>query len=64
MTTPELLGTLAAGFGLSYVLWLAAHRRMSFVFSRFWHPRQPKLRAALKSARKAAAASAAAGGIG
>jgi hypothetical protein len=64
MTTPELLGTLAAGFGLSYGLWLAAHRRMSFVFSRFWHPRQPKLRAALKSARKAAAASAAAGGIG
>jgi hypothetical protein len=63
VTSPELLGALASGFLLSYLLWLAAHRRMSFVFSRFWHPRQPKLRAALKSARKAAAASAA-GGVG
>jgi len=61
-TTPAL-GALLAGFVLSYLLWLAVDSRMSFVFSRFWHRRQPKLREALKSARKAAAASAA-GGIG
>jgi len=53
-TSPALLGVLAAGFLVSYVLSLLSDRRMSAVFSQFWHEQQPKLRTALKAARAAA----------
>lgn len=55
-TSPWLFGPLLAGFALSYLLALVADRRMSRVFSRFWYEQQPLLRAALKAARKEAAA--------
>src|SRR6266545_474060 len=55
VTSPGLLGGLAGGFVLSYALSLLADRRMSAVFSQFWHEQQPKLRAALKAARMMAA---------
>jgi uncharacterized protein (DUF2235 family) len=55
-TTPWLIGPLAAGFALSYLLAFVADRRMSAVFSRFWYTQQPRLRAALKAARKEAPA--------
>jgi uncharacterized protein (DUF2235 family) len=55
-TSPWLLGSLAAGFALSYLLAFVADRRMSAVFSRFWYQQQPHLRAALKAARSEAAA--------
>ena len=55
LTSPWLLGPLAGGFALSYALELLADRRMSAAFSGFWHEQQPRLRAALKSARAAAA---------
>jgi len=42
------------GFPVSYILGLSADRRMSAVFSEFWHRVQPELRVALKRARKAA----------
>jgi uncharacterized protein (DUF2235 family) len=51
--TPTLLGALAVGFLLSYVMSSVADRRMSAVFSQFWHDRQSDLRAALKRARRA-----------
>ena len=60
-SSPWLLGGLAAGFLVSYLLTLVADRRMSAVFSRFWYELQPKLRAALKAARVTAAASGASG---
>ena len=50
-TGPWALGLVAAGLLLSYVLGLAADRRMSSVFSEFWHRQQTQLREALKSAR-------------
>jgi hypothetical protein len=56
VTSPWLLGCLVSGFLVSYLLELLADRRMSAVFSQFWHEVQPELRRALKRARKAAAA--------
>ena len=61
-TSPWLLGALAGGFVLSYLLALLADRRMSAVFSRFWYRQQPRLRDALKAARREAAASRRSGG--
>ena len=51
-TSPWLFGPLVAGFALSYALAFVADRRMTAVFSGFWHEHQPRLRAALKAARK------------
>jgi hypothetical protein len=58
LVTPQLLAGLVGGLLLSYLLSLYADTRMSSHFSKFWHEVQPKLRDALKSARKAAAAKA------
>jgi hypothetical protein len=55
VTSRWLLGCLIGGFLVSYLLELLADRRMSAVFSQFWHEKQPKLRRALKHARKTAA---------
>ena len=52
--SPGKIGFVAGGFLLSYVLMLYADRRMSSVFSQFWHKAHPHLREALKHARKAA----------
>ncbi|MGH7233752.1 MAG: DUF2235 domain-containing protein [Nitrospiraceae bacterium] len=52
--SPWLIGFLAGGFLVSYLLMLSADYRMSAVFSQFWHQVQPKLRDALKRARKTA----------
>jgi uncharacterized protein (DUF2235 family) len=49
------------GFGLAWFLSRRADVRMADTFSRFWHRQQPKLREALKQARKEAAAKAAPG---
>jgi hypothetical protein len=56
VTSPWLLGCLIGGFLVSYLLELLADRRMSAVFSQFWHEVHPELRRALKRARKTAAA--------
>jgi hypothetical protein len=53
-TSPGKLGFVAGGFLLAYVLMLYADRRMSAVFSQFWHQAHPQLREALKRARMAA----------
>jgi hypothetical protein len=53
--TPWIVGLLAGGFAASYALAWLADNRMSAVFSEFWHHQQPRLRAALKAARAAAA---------
>jgi len=55
VASPSLVASLAGGFMTSYLLALFADRRMSAVFSQFWHKVQPKLRLALKRARKASA---------
>ena len=55
-TSPWLLGLLATGFLLSYLLSLVADRRMIETFSQCWHELQPELRAALRRARQAALA--------
>jgi len=41
------------GFGLAYVMQVFAERRMTTLFSRFWHDVQLQLRDALKDARRA-----------
>jgi hypothetical protein len=43
---------LVAGFLIAYFMQLYADRRMSGVFSEYWYKQQPKLREALKQARK------------
>jgi uncharacterized protein YjgD (DUF1641 family) len=53
-TSPSLLGFLIGGFLVSYLLALFTDRRMSAVFSQFWHKEQPNLRDALKRARESA----------
>jgi uncharacterized protein (DUF2235 family) len=55
VTSPWLLLGLVSGFVLSYGLTFLADRRMSAVFSRFWYEQQPRLRDALKAARREAA---------
>jgi len=52
----SLAGWLLVGFLLAYVLSLVADRRMSAWFSGFWYDLQPKLRDALKQARREALA--------
>ncbi len=56
--SPRRLTLFAAvvGFGLAWFLSRRADARMADTFSRFWHRQQPKLREALKQARKEAAA--------
>jgi uncharacterized protein (DUF2235 family) len=49
---PQRLVWLAAGFLTAYFMQLYADRRMSGVFSEYWYKQQPKLREALKLARK------------
>ncbi len=46
--SPLLLGFLAGALLLSYLMAVFSARRMSTVFSEFWHDEQPKLRAALE----------------
>jgi hypothetical protein len=53
-SSPWLVGLLLGGFLLSYVLYLYADRRMSAVFSEFWHKAQLDLRRGLKRARTTA----------
>lgn len=53
---PWLIVLLASGFVLSWALAFAVDRRMSDVFSEFWHKEQLPLRDALKRARKDATA--------
>jgi len=53
-TAPWKLWVAAGGFVLAYLLMLYADRRMSAVFSQFWHQAHPKLRDALKRARDVA----------
>lgn len=48
--------TLAGGFLVSWMLAVAVDRRMSDVFSEFWHRQQGSLRDALKRARREAKA--------
>jgi|SRR5579863_284435 len=47
-TSPLLLGCLAGGLLLSYLMAVFSGRRMSGIFSEFWHDEQPRLRAALE----------------
>jgi len=49
---PRRLMWLVAGFLIAYFMQLYADRRMSGVFSEYWYKQQPKLREALKQARK------------
>ena len=53
-TAPWKLWVTVGGFVLAYLLMLYADRRMSAVFSQFWHQAHPKLRDALKRARDVA----------
>lgn len=46
--------SLAGAFLLAYALMLYADRRMSSVFSQFWHKAPPQLRKALKQSRMTA----------
>jgi len=48
LDSPVLLGCLAGGLLLSYLMAVFSARRMSTIFSEFWHDEQPKLRAALE----------------
>jgi len=48
-TSPVLLSCLAGGLLLSYLMAVFSARRMSTIFSEFWHDEQPRLRAALES---------------
>ncbi|MEN6330867.1 MAG: DUF2235 domain-containing protein [Smithella sp.] len=50
--SPEILGFLGSAFLVAYLLALFTDRRLSKVFSHFWHVVQPKLLLALKRARK------------
>jgi hypothetical protein len=50
--SPDILGFLGAAFLVAYLLALFTDRRLSNVFSQFWHVVQPKLLSALKRARK------------
>jgi hypothetical protein len=50
--SPGKIGFVAGGFLLSYVLMLYADRRMSAVFSQFWHQAHPRLRKVLKRAHE------------
>jgi hypothetical protein len=52
--SPGKLGVVIGGFLLAYGLMLQADRRMSAVFSQFWHQAHPRLRDALKQARMTA----------
>jgi hypothetical protein len=52
--SPGKAGAVAGGFLLAYVLMLYADRRMSAVFSQFWHRHHARLREALKEARRVA----------
>lgn len=51
---PWKLWVAVGGFVLAYMLMFFADRRMSAVFSQFWHQAHPQLREALKRARMAA----------
>lgn len=53
---PGLMTALAAGFVIAYAMALYTERRMSAVFSQFWHDARQQLRDGLKRARRAAAA--------
>jgi hypothetical protein len=50
--SPDILGFLGGAFLAAYLLALFTDRRLSKVFSHFWHVVQPKLLLALKRARK------------
>lgn len=50
--SPDILGFLGSAFLVAYLLALFTDRRLSNVFSQFWHVAQPKLLLALKQARK------------
>jgi hypothetical protein len=50
--SPDILGFLGGAFLVSYLLALFTDRRLSNVFSQFWHVVQPKLLLTLKRARK------------
>ncbi len=52
--SPWKIGIVTSGFLLAYVLMLSADRRMSSIFSQFWHQAHPRLRDALKRARNVA----------
>lgn len=52
--SPWLITLLAGGFLVSWMLAFAVDRRMSDVFSEFWHRHQGSLRDALKRARREA----------
>ena len=53
-SSPWLLIGVAVGFMVSYLMDHAADRRLSAVFSEFWHKVQPDLRRGLKEARRTA----------
>lgn len=53
-TAPWKLWVAGGGFVTAYLLMLSADRRMSSVFSQFWHTAHPHLREALKQARMTA----------
>ena len=57
-SSPWLLVGVAGGLAASYLMDLVADRRMSAVFSEFWHKAQPALRNGLKQARTIAQQSA------
>jgi hypothetical protein len=52
LTSPALVGILALGFLLSYLLASFSDGRMRRVFSEFWFRAQQELRGALKGARQ------------
>jgi hypothetical protein len=52
--SPGKAGVVVGGFLLASVLMLYADRRMSTVFSQFWHSHHARLRDALKEARRIA----------
>jgi hypothetical protein len=52
MRDGRLTLALGGGFALAYVLMLIADRRMGAVFSGYWYAKQPRLREALKQARR------------
>lgn len=55
VTTPRLLGLFISCHVASWLIAEATGRRMSAVFSVFWHDQQPKLRHALRTATQKAA---------
>ena len=50
--SPAKLGVVVVGFSLACLLMIYADRRMSIVFSQFWHRHHAKLREGLKAARR------------